>query len=303
MHISVIIPAFNVAPWLRDCLVSLQVQTHAGWSAWVVDDGSADATASVAESIRDRRINLIRQANAGVSAARNRGLEAALPGRPDALLFLDADDWLAADALARLAHALDASPWAAAAAGAAIRVGDGMRSLPPPPEGCLIDRLLIHNRFINGGQILIRREAVEEAGLFRTDLRFGEDWEYWLRLALLGEFVSVRWPGVLFARERLGSAYLDLARRDDQHQVALNAIFNNSEIALRMGARRLAHLRARAEAEIDWTIGRELVRVGRSDGRVRLARSLRRRPLPRRVLLLALSWLRKGLFRPYRLAG
>ena len=136
VHIAVIVPAYNVASWLSDCLASLQGQTHANWSAVVVDDGSSDATACIAEAWDDPRVRVVRQPNAGAAAARNRGIamvrdaSAAWDGkrpatvRPalgtrtaDAVLFLDADDWLAANALAMLARLLDASPWAVAACG------------------------------------------------------------------------------------------------------------------------------------------------------------------------------------------
>ena len=115
MRIAIIIPAFNVAPFLRQTVNSVIDQTHLDWELVVVEDGSTDATASVAASFGDARIRLIRQDNAGVSAARNRGLRHA--GSPDALLFLDGDDWLAPDALIVLSDTLEAAPWAVAACG------------------------------------------------------------------------------------------------------------------------------------------------------------------------------------------
>ena len=233
MHIAVIVPAYNVALWLYDCLASLRRQTHADWSAVVVDDGSSDATASIAEAFDDARVRVIRQSNAGVAAARNRGIamvcdvlpmgdgQRSVAVRPalgtqtaDAVLFLDADDWLAADGLARLTKLLDASPWAVAACGGYARVDwDGVpHAVRPPPEGLLLSRLLVRNLFTNGGHVLIRREAIEQAGLFHPELTYGEDWEYWTRLALLGEFVSLRSrKPVLFVRERQGSLYRTMA--------------------------------------------------------------------------------------------
>ena len=168
MHIAVIVPAFNVAPFLREALLSVLDQTHADWSLIVVDDGSTDATAAVAASFPDPRIRLVRQDNAGVSAARNRGIRCAEPATPSAFLFLDGDDWLAPDALALLAEALDAAPWAVAACGRYARVAaDGTDRLSAAPQdGCLLERLLVRNLFANGGHLLIRQEAVETAGAF-----------------------------------------------------------------------------------------------------------------------------------------
>jgi glycosyltransferase involved in cell wall biosynthesis len=124
MHIAVIVPAFNVAPFISDCILSVLRQTHSEWSLVVVDDGSTDATAVLAGGFRDERIRLIRQDNAGVSAARNTGIATAL-SRPivvDAFLFLDGDDWLAPDALAALADTLCRTPRAVAACGRYARV-------------------------------------------------------------------------------------------------------------------------------------------------------------------------------------
>jgi len=301
LHIAVIIPAYNVAPYLRDAMVSVLRQTHPDWSMVVVDDGSTDATASLAAAIRDPRISLIRQNNAGVSVARNRGIAAAAG---DACLFLDADDWLAPNALATLAAALGACPHANVASGSYARVSpDGRaRVAPRPPQGDLLRHLLVRNLFANGGHLLIRRSAIDAAGWFRADLRYGEDWEYWTRLAAEGTFVTaVSRAPVLFVRERPGSACLRMATDPESFVPALDAIFANPALPERIGATRLAALRRRAEAEAAWVIGRELIRHGRRrDGRRWLARSLWRAPAPKRFLLAALSGTGTGPFRPYR---
>lgn len=303
MHIAVIIPAFNVAAFLREALLSVLDQTHADWSLIVVDDGSTDATAAVAAGFPDTRIRLVRQDNAGVSAARNRGIRQAESGRPDAFLFLDGDDWLAPDALALLAEALDSAPWAVAAGGRYARVAANghVRLSPAPPDGCLLERLLIRNLFANGGHLLIRQEAVEAAGDFRADLFYGEDWEYWTRLAVLGEFVAVRSRApMVFVRERAGSAMLTHAANPAAYGPATDAIHCNPAIANRLGGSRLAHLRRRADAETAWAVGRELIRHGqRQAGQRWLGRSITSAPSIRRLMLIGLAWLRLGPFRPY----
>ena len=93
-----------------DAIRSVLAQSHGDWSMVVVDDGSTDATAAVAASFGEPRIAVVRQDNAGVSAARNVGIAAALASRttPGAVLFLDADDWLAPNALRVLADTLGA---------------------------------------------------------------------------------------------------------------------------------------------------------------------------------------------------
>ncbi len=310
MRIAVIVPAYNVAHFLADCIASVIAQTRADWSLTIVDDGSNDCPDSVVARFPDPRIAFIRQPNAGVSAARNTGIQASMRfggAAPDAFIFLDGDDWLAPHALAALADSLDGAPAAVAACGRYARVGPDRAVHParPPPGGGLLERLLTRNLFANGGHLLIRRAAVEAAGPFRTDLTYGEDWEYWTRLALLGSFAAIRPPlpaePVLFVRERPGSALFARGTDPAANRPALEAIYRNPAIAAHFGAIRLAELVRRAEAETAWAAGRELIRHGRRlDGWRWLGRSIGTAPSLRRVALLGLAWLRCGPFRPYR---
>lgn len=89
--ISIVIPAYNAAATVGRCLDSLLAQTYRDFELIVVDDGSTDGTAQIISTYaeRDSRIRLIRQENAGVSAARNVGLYAA---RGDLIAFTDSDD-------------------------------------------------------------------------------------------------------------------------------------------------------------------------------------------------------------------
>jgi hypothetical protein len=203
-----------------------------------------------------------------------------------------------------LSDTLEAAPWAVAACGRYARIGsDGAAHLSAaPPSGCLLERLLRHNLFANGGHLLIRREAIEATGGFLEDLCYGEDWEYWTRLATHGEFAAVRSRSpVLFVRERAGSVMLSNATDPTAYRPAMEAIHRNPSLPERVGRSRLAHLRLRAEAEMAWSVGRELIRHGRRrDGLHWLAQSVRSAPSPRRLLLIGLSCLRVGPFRPYR---
>ena len=302
-------PAWNVAPWIGDAIASVLTQSHGDWTMVVVDDGSTDATASVVAGLPDPRIRLIRQANAGVSAARNRGMTEL---DAEALLFLDADDWLAADALARLARALEAAPQAVAAAGAYTFVSTAAMATRTrrPPAGDILAQLLVRNRFANGGHLLLRRTAVHANGGFLPDITYGEDWEYWIRIALQGPIAAS--PGkapVLFVRQRQGGAYHRLAANPAAFAPCMNAIFANPALLARFGPARLTSIRRRAEAENAWIIGRELIRHGRpAEGKVWLRHSVRANPTPKRAVLLvaahALPLLPSGLhgpFQPYRL--
>jgi glycosyltransferase involved in cell wall biosynthesis len=300
MRIGIVTPAFNVAAYLGDAIRSVLAQTHQDWTMTIVDDGSTDDTAAIAAGFADPRLVLIRQSNAGVSAARNRGLAAT---DAQAVLFLDGDDWLSPDALAILAATLSANLGAIAAVGPYTRVPLGGR-VRRPPSGDLLEALLVRNLFANGGHLLIERRALNVAGLFNSDLRYGEDWEYWIRLAQLGWFAAAdaRAP-LLFVRERRGGAYLDMAARPESFVPCMDAIFNAPALRTRLSPDAIARLRRHAEAENDWIVGRELIRHGRAaDGRRYLQRSVRAAPSLKRLALLAAGWLpvtRIGPFRPY----
>jgi glycosyltransferase involved in cell wall biosynthesis len=292
LRIAVIIPAFNAAPFIAGAIRSVLQQTHANLRLVVVDDGSTDATAAVVTGFADPRLTLIWQCNAGVAAARNRGMATVVEG--DALLFLDADDWLAPGALASLAATLEAASEAVAAVGAYARVDAADRPAGRCNHRCaaprdLLERLVVQNQFANGGHVLIRRAAARRAGTFRAGIVYGEDWEYFVRLALLGPFAWVPSPApLLFVRSRPEGAYRRFAANPDAFAPCMAEIFGNCDLAQHFGTARLAAMRRRAEAENAWIVGRELVRQGRTmEGRYWLARSVATAPSLRRRMLLA----------------
>ncbi|WP_270936797.1 glycosyltransferase family 2 protein [Falsiroseomonas oryzae] len=306
---SIVTPAFDVACFVGDAIASVRAQSHADLELVVVDDGSRDGTARAAERAAedDPRIRILRQANAGVSAARNAGIAAATG---QALLFLDADDWLAPDALARLVAALRAAPGAVAAYGPWAAVAEAARPGDPPlrlktgpfPDGDVLETLLVRNLLANGGHLLIRRRAFAAAGGFDPAIRYGEDWECWVRLALQGGFGRVAGTApLLFVRERGASAYRRMARDPAAFAPAMAAIWGNPALAARLGPR-LDRLRARAEAENAWVVGKELIRHGAmAEGLARLRSAFAAAPGPKRAALLAAAHLLPLL--PGRLHG
>ena len=104
VKISVIVPIFNAEKYLDSCINSVLEQTYSNWELILIDDGSTDKSGIIADEYkrRDTRIHVIHQENAGVSSARNRGLDVA---SGDYISFLDADDEFTPDCLEKLMNA------------------------------------------------------------------------------------------------------------------------------------------------------------------------------------------------------
>lgn len=291
MRIAVVIPAYNAEAYLAQAIGSVLRQTHDDWSLVLVDDGSIDATLAVGRSFSDPRISIRQQMHAGVSAARNHG--AAVAGNADALLFLDADDELQPQALSVLAATLADCPWAVASCGRYARIGrSGVPGRPAASQdGHVLERLLTRNLFANGGHVLIAAGAYALTGGFRCDMHFGEDWEFWVRLALLGEFAAVRDPRpVLHVRVHDAGASRQPSMQLASYRGALDVIYANPALASHAGSRRLTMLRRLAEAEAQWAAGWALLQQGlRAEGRSQLTRSLCQRPTLKRLCLFALA--------------
>ena len=105
--ISIIVPVYNVATYIRECLGSIQRQTHRNLEIVLVDDGSSDESGKICDefSMNDPRIVCIHQKNGGVSSARNAGLDFATG---DYIGFIDPDDYIATDFYTKLYDSLKA---------------------------------------------------------------------------------------------------------------------------------------------------------------------------------------------------
>ncbi|MBD2892567.1 Undecaprenyl-phosphate 4-deoxy-4-formamido-L-arabinose transferase [Actinomadura sp. RB99] len=182
--VSVIIPCYNYSDYLPQALDSVLKQTFSDWEIIVVDDGSTDGSAEVAQGFidlhPDQRIRLIRQANAGVSAARNSGIAAAAARY---ILPLDADDMIAPTMLEKTTAVLDADPDVAIAS-TDLFIFTDIEDLPPevlplPPY----DRELLLQRLIMFYCSLYRREVWETVGGYNEQMDAGEDWDFWIGCA------------------------------------------------------------------------------------------------------------------------
>jgi len=270
MRVSVVIPAYNGAKYLTHTLESVRNQTVSDWELVIVDDGSTDTTAELALAYTklDPRMRMVRQENMGAANACNRGFRDT-DLRSNYVAFLDHDDVWESDALETLVTSLQDDPEAAAAYGLPRLVdSDGLlcgigelEHMGRQRWGVLQDRLVtwpqdqpvtfavmayrccIHT----GGQVLIRRKALEEAGPFDPATSPCQDWDMWLRLCQRGHFrfvdkviLNYRWhqdnishnrdlvrKGVIAVRRKL------LATADEYHrEAALRALIIGFDVTL-----------------------------------------------------------------------
>jgi len=228
--VSVIIPAYNAEAFVARTLASVRAQTFTDFEAIVVDDGSTDRTAEiVAEAVRvDPRFRLIRQANGGVAAARNRALAEA---RGRYVANIDSDDLWRPQFLEKTLGALEtAGPGAVFAFAGTQWIDEYDRPLPGTAH-CLKNHvdyreLLTRNPVGNGSAMLMRASTVRAVGGYDAALvrDYGqtEDWQLLLQLSWCGAVIPVDEPLVLYrivpnssshALERAARAALEVIRR------------------------------------------------------------------------------------------
>ncbi len=190
--VSVIIPAYDAARWLREAIVSVLNQNFQDFEIVVVDDGSTDDTRQIVESFTDSRLRYIYQPNRGLSAARNTGIRAAL-GRYIALL--DADDVFKPDKLAKQVAILEGEPNIGLVLCGYELIDESGRVLREEkpylrvPEVDL--RTVLFWNPLLPSTLLIRRVWLDRVGMFDESLRRYEDWDFAVRIAFAG--CQMRW--------------------------------------------------------------------------------------------------------------
>lgn len=197
--ISVIIPVYNDEKTIRDTIECVLNQTLSDLELIIINDGSTDATLEVINSIQDSRIKVSSYLNAGVSEARNRGIFQAVG---QYISFIDADDLWTKDKLDAQFKALQANPQAAVAYSWTDYIDESGQVLRQNCHftfnGDVYAKLLLSDFIGSGSNPLIRTQALEEVGGFKTSLTHAEDWDLWLRLAALYEFVAIPYPQILY---------------------------------------------------------------------------------------------------------
>jgi glycosyltransferase involved in cell wall biosynthesis len=208
--ISIIIPTYNRVQYVTRAIAAIQEQAFTAWELIVVDDGSSDGTAEVLPSLAalDARIQYVRQANAGVSVARNTGMAVMHPDTRY-IMFHDDDDWLTEDGLTRLSALAAAFPDAPAVVGLPLHCDDNGYSTDTLTTCYGAKRIAVgHNGLSENvpfgapetfasmvvwcgiatpALALIRRDAFAKTSGFVTRCQPSEDWLLWLDLTRQGD--------------------------------------------------------------------------------------------------------------------
>lgn len=189
MRFSVIIPLYNKSPYVEKALGSIMSQTFRDYELIVVDDGSTDDSFAVAQSVLsgcDFPCQLIRQANAGVSTARNNGVTAS---HGDYLCFLDADDWWASSFLEKMDELIRTYPDAGIYGANYYYVKNGVEQVcVKGAETGYINYCKVYAEGLKmplwTGAVSLSRSVFYEMGGFRPHLNLGEDFDLWIKIVL-----------------------------------------------------------------------------------------------------------------------
>ncbi len=180
--VSVIIPTYNRADFLKEAVDSVLAQDHPDFELIVVDDGSTDETPELLDRYGDD-LRVVRQENAGVSAARNAGIARAAG---DLIAFLDSDDlWLPGKLSAQTAF-FDARPESVICQTEEVWVRRGRRVNPGNRHRKRAGWIFIPSLFlclVSPSAVMMRRRLLKEVGLFDESLPACEDYDLWLRIA------------------------------------------------------------------------------------------------------------------------
>lgn len=214
--VSIVMPLYNKAEQVLSTIASVVAQTVSDWELVVVDDGSTDQGPDLVRALNDERIRLVTQANAGVSAARNKGIEHA---RADLIAFLDADDlWLPEFLASVLALQADFPEARWFATGYEICPAHGtafasrLRGMTSnfkrgmlPSYFCVAS---VSDPPVWTSATAVNRDAIQGVGGFPVGIGSGEDLLTWARLA-------VRYPLAYDAKAQAVFVVSGIERRPD----------------------------------------------------------------------------------------
>lgn len=209
--ISVVIPLYNKEKQIAHTLQSVFNQTLQDFEIVIVDDGSTDGSVAEVEKYSDSRIRLIRQTNAGVSAARNRGIEEA---RYDLIAFLDADDEWKPEYLATQYYLSQKYPDCNVfACNYEFRDTEGkvtptiIRKLPfTSDDGILTNYFEVASCShppLWTSAVMVKTQAIQAIGGFPVGIKSGEDLLTWARLAVNDKIAYSKISLAVFIRDEI----------------------------------------------------------------------------------------------------
>lgn len=195
--VSVIVPSYNAERFLPEAIASVRAQTRPALELIVIDDCSTDGSVAVARRLGATCLST--SVHSGPSAARNVGLRAA---RGEVVAFLDADDYWEPEHLARTVALLERYPSAAVAFGGVRQFTydddpTDVRETPPhrggAPLGTPADIFwpLLRENLLSQSATVARRDVLLDVGCYDESMRYAEDYDLWLRVALRAPFVAV----------------------------------------------------------------------------------------------------------------
>lgn len=179
--ISVIMPVYNGEKYLSEAIKSILNQTESGFEFIIIDDGSTDNTKEIIDSISDSRIKYIKANHGGIVNALNLGIEVSSGVY---IARMDADDISLQNRLKTQTEYLDQHADVAICGTWADIIDEKGKitgEMIFPPEVIHVRDLFLHNPFIHSS-IMIRREVLISAGLYKKNFRHVEDYELWSRV-------------------------------------------------------------------------------------------------------------------------
>jgi glycosyltransferase involved in cell wall biosynthesis len=237
--VSVVIPTYNYGQFIAEAIDSVLQQTCPVDEIIIVDDGSTDETRAVVEAFGDR-VRYIKQENAGVCAARNRGV-AETSG--EVIAFLDADDiWEANKVEKQLAAFVEDPEVALVHCGMRefdSRTGETLRLFLEGGEGWVAKEMAKWEKHIIGpsSTLMVKREVFDVVGNFDTQLKNGEDWEFCFRVAYKYKIGVVLAP-LLNYRNHGINATKNVAEMERSTLIAWEKVFKTDDQSIRRLRRR-----------------------------------------------------------------
>lgn len=200
--ISIIIPTYNRSHYVQLTIDSALAQTYPNTEVIVVDDGSTDNTEAALQRYGER-IRYIKQENQGESVARNVAIEVS---QGECVALLDSDDLWQPDKLEKQSALLQNQPEVGLVSchvGIVNACGDVVSAGPVHPEQ-QSDKVsleaLVLNSPVHASTILVRKECLDELGGFDTTIRYGEDWDFCLRMASKYQVGFITGPSLAMLR-------------------------------------------------------------------------------------------------------